>query len=325
MSGQGFCKPNEIAFIPRVISGGSPSRNVFGGVSTAISPLRPCDQTTNIDGQVILGATGNTPQDDVDAIHEIRSHFPALSQKVYSKPLVYFDNAATSLKPVNVIETLSTFYKTYNSNVHRAAHKLAAKSTEKYEQARGLVASFINAESQQNIVFVRSATEAINLVAYTWGEENIEAGDELLISVAEHHSNMVPWQELATRKRATIKYIQLSTDTGQLDYDNLCIGPKTKLLAIQHVSNVLANVNDLLKLRRALCERGARNAKFLVDACQSLPHLKVDVQSLVCDFLVGSSHKMLGPTGVGFLYGRPNVLESLPPWQFGGEMIEVVE
>ena len=252
---------------------------------------------------------------------ETRKDFPILNQKTESgATLVYLDNAATSQKPNQVVDAHMFYYKDYNSNVHRGVHYLSAKATNAYEQSRAKLAKFINAKTDREVVFTRNASEAINLVANTWGTSSLKAGDEIILSVLEHHSNIVPWQLLAERTGCVLKFVGLTKDTQELDMDELrsLVNEKTKLITTAHVSNVLgceAPVEEIVKLARGV------GAKVLLDACQSVPHMTVDVQTLGVDWIVGSGHKMCGPTGIGFLWGRMDVLESMPPWMGGGEMI----
>lgn len=236
---------------------------------------------------------------------------------------MYLDNAATSQKPNQVVDAHMFYYKDYNSNVHRGVHYLSSKATDAYELARRKIASFVNAKTDREIVFTRNASEAINLVANTWGTEYIKAGDEIILSVLEHHSNIVPWQLLAERTGCVLKFVNLTEDTQELDMDQLrsLVNEKTKLITTAHVSNVTggeAPVAEIVKLARGV------GAKVLLDACQSLPHMKVDVQALGVDWIVGSGHKMCGPTGIGFLWGDIDVLQTMPPWMGGGEMIQDV-
>jgi cysteine desulfurase/selenocysteine lyase len=254
----------------------------------------------------------------------LRSQFPALQQTVYDgKPLVYLDSAATSQKPRAVLDALQGFYEHDNANVHRGAHALSVRATNAYEAARDKLAAFINASSRREIVFTRGATESINLVAATWGDANVRAGDEIVVSVVDHHANIVPWQLLAQRTGATVRFARLDANLGGFDTEHMLslIGPRTKLVAFAHVSNVLggiAPVHTLVAAARAV------GAAVLIDACQSVPHMPVDVQALGADFVVASGHKMCGPTGIGFLWGRLEVLEGMPPYQSGGEMIDTV-
>ncbi|MGK7916827.1 MAG: cysteine desulfurase [Prochloraceae cyanobacterium] len=250
---------------------------------------------------------------------KVRSDFPILNQEVNEKPLIYFDNAATAQKPLVVIEALSNYYQSYNANVHRGDHCLSGKATDAYEAARDKVANFVNAASRQEIVFTRNATEAINLVAYSWGMNNLKAGDEIILSVMEHHSNLVPWQIIAQKTGAVVKYVQLS-ESEELDMEHYqsLLSDKTKLVALVHISNALGCINPVEEIVRLGHQYGA---KVLIDACQSVPHMKVDVQAIGCDWLVASGHKMCGPTGIGFLYGKQDLLEQMPPFLGGGEMI----
>ncbi|MBX2866019.1 MAG: SufS family cysteine desulfurase [Leptolyngbyaceae cyanobacterium MAG.088] len=253
---------------------------------------------------------------------EVRSDFPILDQTVNGKPLVYFDNAATSQKPDAVLNALVNYYNQDNANVHRGVHTLSARATTAYEATRDKVAAFINASSRDEIVFTRNASEAINLVAYAWGLSNLKPGDEVILSVMEHHSNLVPWQLVAQRTGAVLKHVQL-TDTQEFDLDHfqelLC--DRTRLVAINHVSNTLGCINPIESVIKLAHGQGA---KVLIDACQSIPHMPVDVQAIDCDWLVASGHKMCGPTGAGFLYGKLDILNAMPPFLGGGEMIQDV-
>ncbi|NEP19990.1 MAG: SufS family cysteine desulfurase, partial [Leptolyngbya sp. SIO4C1] len=238
------------------------------------------------------------------------------------QPPVYFDNAATSQKPKAVLEALSRYYEQDNANVHRGVHALSARATESYEATRDKVAQFVNAASRDEIVFTRNASEAINLVAYAWGLTTLKAGDEIILSVMEHHSNLVPWQIIAQRTGAVLKHVPL-TETQEFDLDQFrqLLSEKTKLVAINHVSNTLGCINPVETVVKLAHQQGA---KVLIDACQSVPHMPVDVQAIGCDWLVASGHKMCGPTGAGFLYGRLDMLEAMPPFMGGGEMIQEV-
>lgn len=264
----------------------------------------------------------NIPVKDCLDIAKIRSDFPILDRRVYGKPLVYLDNAATSQKPRQVIDALVRYYEESNANIHRAIHCLGEESTAAYEETRASVASFINAASEECIVFTRNATEAINLVAYTWGKTNIRSGDEIVLTLLDHHSNFVPWQRLAQEQGATVRYIGI-TDDGTLDLENLesLINDRTRLVAVTQISNSLGTINPVKELAKAAHEQ---DALVLVDGAQSAPHLPIDVQDLDCDFFALSSHKMLGPTGVGALYGRRELLEAMVPFMGGGEMIRTV-
>lgn len=250
---------------------------------------------------------------------KVRDDFPILHQKIHDYPLVYLDNAATSQKPLAVINTLSNYYLEYNSNVHRGVHTLSSMATDAYEGTRDKIAKFINAASRNEIVYTRNASEAINLVAYTWGLTNLQAGDEIILSVIEHHSNLVPWQIVAQKTGAILKFVELN-DRQEFDfiqYQTL-ISPHTKLVAVGHVSNTLGCINPVEEIIAIAHKAGA---KVLIDACQSAPHLALDVQKMDCDWLVASGHKMCGPTGIGFLYGKLALLEAMPPFLGGGEMI----
>jgi len=255
-------------------------------------------------------------------VQRVRKDFPILERKVYGKPLVYLDNAATSQKPRQVIDALVHYYENYNANIHRAVHCLGEEATAAYEEARAKVAKFINAPSPESIIFTRNTTEAINLVAYTWGRANVREGDEILLTQMEHHSNLIPWQRLAAEKGATVRYIEL-TDTQTLALDGLenLFDVRTRIAAMPHVSNSLGTINPVEKIA---AEARRNGTLFLVDGAQGAPHLPVDVQAIGCDFYAFSAHKMLGPTGVGVLYGRPELLEEMEPFLGGGEMIRKV-
>lgn len=255
-------------------------------------------------------------------VSEIRKQFPILGRTVKGKPLVYFDNAATSQKPKSVIDALSHYYSHYNANIHRGIHTLAEEATLAYEATRFAVQEFVGAASVEEIIFTRGTTEAINLVAYTWGRQNIKAGDEIIISGMEHHSNIVPWQILCEEKSAVLKVIPVK-DNGELAmgvYQEL-LNNKTKLVSIVQVSNTLGTVNPVKEMIAAAHEVGAL---VLVDGAQSAVHLDIDVQDMDCDFFAFSGHKVYGPTGVGALYGKKELLEKMPVFQGGGEMIKEV-
>ncbi|WP_457786328.1 cysteine desulfurase [Geobacillus sp. Geo 8.1] len=256
-------------------------------------------------------------------VNEIRALFPILHQQVNGHPLVYFDSAATSQKPLPVIETLDRYYREYNSNVHRGVHTLGTKATDAYEGAREKVRRFLNAQSAQEIIFTRGTTAALNLVAASYGRANVKEGDEIVITYMEHHSNLIPWQQLSKQTGATLKYIPLQED-GTIDLRDVeaAITKAAKIVAIAHVSNVLGTINPVREIARIAHERGA---VVVVDAAQSAPHMKVDVQELDCDFLALSGHKMCGPTGIGVLYGKKKWLAQMEPIEFGGEMIDFVE
>jgi cysteine desulfurase/selenocysteine lyase len=255
-------------------------------------------------------------------IEKIRQDFPVLQQKVHGKPLVYLDNAATTQKPQAVIDTIAHYYLSENSNVHRGVHFLSDAATQAYETARTRVRQFLNAAHDREIIFTRGTTEGINLVAASYGRSRIEAGDEILISAMEHHSNIVPWQMLCEEKGATLRVIPIN-DAGELlleEYERL-LSDRTKLVAIVYVSNALGTVNPV---RQVVAMAHRRGIPVLVDGAQATPHLPVDVQDLDCDFYAFSGHKVFGPTGIGILYGKTDLLEAMPPYQGGGEMISAV-
>jgi cysteine desulfurase/selenocysteine lyase len=252
----------------------------------------------------------------------LRNDFPILHQQVNGHPLVYLDNAATSQKPAAVLSALDHYYRFDNSNVHRGMHELSARATEAYEGARARVAKFLNAAQPEEIVFTRGTTESINLVASAWGWKNIGEGDVIVLSEIEHHSNLVPWQILAERAGAVIKYIPVDLETGRLDFSDLdSLLKGAKLLAITHISNSLGVINPVA----AICARArAAGVVTVIDGAQSAGHCPVDVRAIGCDFFAFSGHKVCGPTGIGALYGRLELLEAMPPWQGGGEMISSV-
>lgn len=258
---------------------------------------------------------------DLD-VYSIRRHFPALNREVKGKPLVYFDNAATTQKPQVVIDALVNYYSNYNANIHRGIHTLAEEATAAFESTRDTVHKFINAGTREQIIFTGGTTEGINLVAQTWGRQNIDKGDEILISAMEHHSNIVPWYILAQEKGAVLKIIPVNDD-GELLMDEFekLLTEKTKILSIVHASNALGTINPVKKMIAAAHKVGA---VAVVDGAQSSVHLDIDVQDLDCDFFSFSSHKIYGPTGVGILYGKKELLESMPVYQGGGEMIREV-
>ncbi len=255
-------------------------------------------------------------------VEKIREDFPILKQKIYGKPLVYLDNAATSQKPQVVMDTIHHYYVTDNANIHRGVHCLSQRATEAYEQARVKVQRFIHAAESREIIFVRSATEAINLVAQTYGRKQVQAGDEVIVSAMEHHSNIVPWQMLCEEKGATLRVIPMNDD-GELlldEYEKL-LNPRTRLVAVVHISNALGTINPI----QEIIERAhQQDIPVLVDGAQAAPHFEVDVQALDCDFYALTGHKLCGPTGVGILYGKADLLDSMPPFQGGGEMIRSV-
>ena len=267
---------------------------------------------------------------DLSAVHTpsaldpvaIRQHFPILRQRVHGKPLVYLDNAATTQKPQSVIERLVRYYAEENANVHRGVHTLSERSTEAYERARETVRRLLNAADSREIVFVRGTTEGINLVAQTFGRARVGRGDEILVSTMEHHSNIVPWQILCEEKQATLRVIPI-TDSGELrldEYERL-LSDRTRLVSVVHVSNALGTINPVAEIVRIAHARGI---PVVVDGAQAVAHMKVDVQALDCDFYAFSGHKMLGPMGIGGLYGKRSLLEAMPPYQSGGDMISSV-
>ncbi|MGG7620085.1 cysteine desulfurase [Robertmurraya sp. GLU-23] len=256
-------------------------------------------------------------------IQDIRSHFPILHQEVNGKPLVYLDSAATSQKPISVIESLEKYYKEYNSNVHRGVHTLGTKATDAYEGAREKVRRFIHAKSTEEIIFTRGATTALNMVAHSYGSDNLREGDEIVITFMEHHANIIPWQQVAKKTGATLKYIPLQEDgTISLDDVRATITSNTKIVSVMKVSNVLGVMNPIKDIAKIAHENGAI---MVVDGAQAAPHMKIDVQDLDCDFLAFSGHKMCGPTGIGVLYGKKQHLEKMEPVETGGEMIDFVD
>jgi cysteine desulfurase/selenocysteine lyase len=255
-------------------------------------------------------------------IISIRNQFPILHQEVNGKPLIYFDNAATTQKPQAVIDALVKYYTTDNANIHRAAHTLAARSTDMFENTRKTIQTFINAKEAEECIFTKGVTESINLVAQTWGRKFLQAGDEVIITTMEHHSNIVPWQMICEEKGANLKVIPIN-EAGELlmdEYDKM-LSSKTKMVACVWVSNALGTINPVKEI---IQKAHAVGAKVLLDGAQACSHLEVDVQDLDCDFLAISSHKLYGPTGVGVLYGKRELLETMPPYQGGGEMIKEV-
>lgn len=250
---------------------------------------------------------------------KVRSDFPILHQQIHGKPLVYLDNAATSQKPIAVLDALRHYYENDNANVHRGVHTLSSRATDDYEGARDKVAAFVNATSRQEIVYTRNASEAINLVAYSWGMNNLKSGDEIILTVMEHHSNLIPWQFVAQKTGAVLKFVEL-TETEEFDLAHFksLLSNKTKLVSVVHVSNTLGCINPVKEIATLAHQYGAR---VLIDACQSTPHMAIDVQEIDCDWLVASGHKMCAATGIGFLYGKLDLLRSMPPFLGGGEMI----
>ncbi|MBO9200987.1 cysteine desulfurase [Niastella sp. MAH-29] len=254
-------------------------------------------------------------------VQAIRQQFPALDRQVKGHPLVYFDNAATTQKPQVVIDALVDYYSNYNANVHRGIHTLAEEATAAFEASRNAAQQFINAASREEIIFTRGTTEGINLVAYTWGRQNIKAGDEIIITEMEHHSNIVPWQMLCEEKGAVLKMIPQQNGELLLDEYKKLLSSKTKLVSVVHVSNALGTVNPVEEIIRLAHQAGAL---VMIDGAQSTVHLDIDVQAMDCDFFAFSSHKVYGPTGIGVLYGKKHLLEAMPPFQGGGEMIKEV-
>jgi len=253
---------------------------------------------------------------------KIKRDFPIFKRKINKKPIVFLDNAASTEKPKCVIDAIKDCYENYYANVHRGIYNLSEETTSAYESARKKTADFINAKSENEIIFTRNATEAINLIAYSWGNTFIKKGDEIILSVMEHHSNLVPWQELAKRKGAKIRVIPLKKDfTLDFEVYKKLISKKTKLLTLTAMSNVLGTINPIKKFIK---EAKKHNITVIIDGAQSVPHLKTDVQDLDCDFLAFSSHKMLGPSGVGVLYGTSKILKKMPPFLYGGDMIKEV-
>lgn len=265
----------------------------------------------------------NIPNKSVEFdVETIRNDFPILKQTVHGKPLVYLDNAATAQKPNAVIETLDNYYREYNANIHRGVHRLSELGTEKYEQVREKLKTFINASTSKEIIFVRGATEGINLVAQSFARNNLQAGDEIIITELEHHSNIVPWQMVCEQTGAILKYVPIN-DAGELiqeDYENL-LSENTKLVALGHISNALGTINPIKSM---IDKAHAVDAKVLIDGAQAVPHCAVDVQELDCDFYVFSGHKLFGPTGIGVLYGKEDLLNDMPPYHGGGDMIKMV-
>jgi cysteine desulfurase/selenocysteine lyase len=255
-------------------------------------------------------------------VQKVRRDFPILSERVHGKPLVYLDSANTSQKPQVVLDAMDQYYHHANANIHRATHVLSERATALYEGARAKAATFINAPDAKTIVLTKGTTDGINLVAQSYGRSVLRAGDEILISWLEHHSNIVPWQMLCEQTGATLRVVPIN-DAGEIEADRYAalLSPKTRIVAIGHVSNALGTVNPV---RQMIEQAHARGAIVLIDGAQAIPHFAVDVQALDCDFYVFSSHKMFGPTGVGVLYGRPALLEAMPPYQGGGDMIASV-
>jgi len=258
-------------------------------------------------------------------VQKIRKDFPILGREVHGEPLVYFDNAATSQKPTQVIDVISDYYSRYNANVHRGVHKLSEEATAAFEGARKRIADFVNAGDSRQIVFTRNATEAINLVAYSWARKNIKKDDEILLTQMEHHSNLVPWQILARGVGAKLKFIPINS-RGELETNKLAelVTQKTKLVALTHVSNVLGTINPVKQIIENIKHLNSR-IKVLVDGAQAVPHMPVSIQNIKPDFYVFTGHKMLGPTGIGVLYAKKEILEEMEPFLGGGEMILEVD
>ncbi|HEY0075873.1 MAG TPA: cysteine desulfurase [Abditibacteriaceae bacterium] len=256
-------------------------------------------------------------------VHQIRADFPILQMQVRGKPLVYLDNGATSQKPQQVLDALMHYYTAQNANIHRAVHYLSETATRVYHESRGKVQELLNAAHESEIIFTRGTTEAINLVAYSWGLENLKDGDEILLSAMEHHSNIVPWQIIAEKTGANIKVIPIN-DAGELlldEYETLLQSGRVKLVGLVHISNALGTINPVKEM---IAKAHAAGARVLIDGAQSVPHTKVDVQDLDADFYVFSGHKVCAPTGIGALYGKAELLNAMPPWQGGGDMISSV-
>lgn len=255
-------------------------------------------------------------------IQKIREDFPILHQKVYDKPLIYLDNAATTQKPVQVIDTVKEIYTTKNSNIHRGIHYLSESLTEQYEEARRSVQAFINAKKPEEVIFTNGTTDSINAIAYSFGERFISEGDEVIISEMEHHANIVPWQVICERKKASLRYVPIN-DKGELILEELkkLVSNKTRIIAVTHVSNTLGTINNIKDI---ISIAHGQNIPVLIDGAQSIQHMTVDVQNMDCDFYVFSGHKVYGPNGTGVLYGKEEWLEKLPPYKTGGEMIKKV-
>ena len=255
-------------------------------------------------------------------VEDIRKDFPILAREVHGKPLIYLDNAATTQKPMQVIDSLVDYYKNYNSNVHRGVHLLSMEATDQFELAREKVASFIKSKSSELVIWTRNSSESLNLVAYMWGRSNITSGDEIIVTAMEHHSNLIPWQELARDKGAVLKIIPID-ENGYLNMDaySEMLSTKTKLVSVVHVSNAIGTINPVKEMAKLAHDVGA---KFLLDGAQSVPHMSIDVQDLDCDFFVFSGHKMMGPTGIGVLYVKKDLLDHMDPLYTGGEMVSEV-
>ena len=256
-------------------------------------------------------------------VQTLRAQFPILSERVNGEQLVYLDSAATSQKPQSVIDAVSNFYSHDNANVHRGLYELSRRATERYESARETVAKFVNARSHREVIWVRGTTEAINLVAWTWGWQNVGKGDEIILTMLEHHSNLVPWQLLAQRVGARLRFLDIDEE-GRISLEQLkaLLNERTKLVALNHISNALGTINPIAEVCRLAHAAGAL---VLVDGAQAAPHIPIDVQALDCDFYAISGHKMCGPMGIGALWARRDLLEEMPPYHGGGEMIDIVQ
>jgi len=254
--------------------------------------------------------------------YEIRGDFPTLKRKIRGKPLIYFDNAASSLKPIQVIQSITEFYRDHYSNIHRGVHTLSQEATSLYEEARETVSNFIGAGDSREVIFTSGTTDSINLVAYGYGFTHLGEGDEILLTIMEHHSNLLPWRNIASIRNAKIKYLDI-TDEGTLKYEELeeKLTERTKIVAVTQMSNVTGVINDLTRIAKAAHKLGAL---VLVDGAQSVPHMRVDVKEIGADFLVFSGHKMLGPTGIGVLWVRGEILDELQPYRFGGGTVREV-
>jgi cysteine desulfurase/selenocysteine lyase len=310
--------PAALQFVPASSADSSPfSASAMEPAPLQISALASFELPAAHDGLIRqLGGVAFDP-------YRARRDFPILDEQVHGKRLVWLDNAATTQKPLAVIERLSEFYKHENSNIHRAAHTLAARATDAYEKARETTRQFLNASSTNEIIFVRGATEGINLVAQTWGRRNVNAGDEIVITHLEHHANIVPWQQLCAEKGARLRVAPVD-DRGDIileQYEKLLTNGKTKLVALPQVSNALGTITPAREMVEMAHRYGAR---VLVDGAQAVSHMKVDVQLLDCDFYVFSGHKVFAPTGIGAVFGKRDVLDAMPPWQGGGNMIQDV-
>src|SRR3989344_7981151 len=265
-------------------------------------------------------------------VQKIREDFPILARKINGKPLVYLDSAATSQKPKQVVDAIKNYWENSNANVHRGIHTLTVEATEALDDARKKVAEFVGVKDPAEVIFVRNTTEAINLVAYSWGRLNISKGDEIVLTIAEHHANFVPWQQLALENGAVLKIVplrqaqgKLVDENGELDIDAFkgAITKKTKLVTFFHISNVLGTINDVHRLA-GIVRRQSPKSKILIDGAQAVPHLPVDISRIGCDFYAFTGHKMLGPSGIGVLWGKKQILDLMPPFNFGGDMISRV-